>query len=309
MLNKIVKKFIGYEYDKNNYHFIYWIFFFKLSIKDQIGLLKDLNKNLCNIINAIGTGKIPPAKGQLRQWQLELLELLKTFDKICRKKDIQYWLDFGTLLGAVRHKGFIPWDDDIDVSIMKTELDKILPMLKEYYEKSDFIVRERAINCNNFQIRIRHKKYNLGIDIFPVYYYPQTNLTADTKQEIINKIINARRIFEKIYNVKYMDNNKIKRAQKSISDIHEKYIAPINCDFKQGEILIHGIEYPYLIKEYVINSELIFPLKEAEFEGYKFLVPNKSEEYLSSLWEKWKYMPSSISIHEHYKENYKEVEK
>ena len=51
----------------------------------------------------------------LREVQLEELELLKDFDQFCKKHNLKYSLCYGTLIGAARHKGFIPWDDDIDV--------------------------------------------------------------------------------------------------------------------------------------------------------------------------------------------------
>ena len=56
-----------------------------------------------------------PDGSRLRTIQLNLLDILIEFDRICRNNEIPYWLDSGTLIGAARHGGFIPWDDDLDV--------------------------------------------------------------------------------------------------------------------------------------------------------------------------------------------------
>ena len=59
--------------------------------------------------------KYNPEGSTLRKAQLRMAEMLKYIDKICHEHSITYWMDFGTLLGAVRHGGFIPWDDDTDI--------------------------------------------------------------------------------------------------------------------------------------------------------------------------------------------------
>lgn len=74
----------------------------------------------------------------LRRLQLTQLEILKEVKRICDENGIQYWLTYGTLLGAVRHKGFIPWDDDLDIG-----------MLRKDYERFIRIAREK-MNCNYF---------------------------------------------------------------------------------------------------------------------------------------------------------------
>ena len=71
-----------------------------------------------------------PEGSLLRRQQMRMLDILIEVDKICKKHDIRYWLSSGTLIGAVRHNGFIPWDDDLDIEMMRSDylrLMKVLP--------------------------------------------------------------------------------------------------------------------------------------------------------------------------------------
>ena len=69
------------------------------------------------------------------QARLVMLKLLRELDRICTKYDIPYWLDGGTLLGAIRHGGFIPWDDDIDVLMPRTDFDRLQNIGKKLCDK------------------------------------------------------------------------------------------------------------------------------------------------------------------------------
>ncbi len=127
----------------------------------------------------------------LRQLQLTMLETLKVFDAFCRKHNLKYSLYAGSLLGAVRHEGFIPWDDDLDVCMERSEYDRFIAMWKKNPPKG-YILQNKENTPAYWQsfskIRKDHTtflqeereagKYHTGIflDVFPLDRIPNSKM-------------------------------------------------------------------------------------------------------------------------------------
>ena len=128
------------------------------------------------------------ANTKLRQLQHCEIDILDEFVRLCKKHELKYWLIAGTLLGAVRHKGFIPWDDDIDVAMPREDYDRFFEICKEeldpryFYQTSEtdehyFLTyaKLRKKDTEVYEERFRDSKFYKGvfIDIFPLDFSPQ----------------------------------------------------------------------------------------------------------------------------------------
>lgn len=145
-----------------------------------------------------------------RAWAAEM-EILQIVADICKKHDIPWFADSGTLLGAVRHKGYIPWDDDIDISLKRPDYNRLIELLPD--ELPDGIVligmyaKEERLQNAAFYPNIRViaddlywnfpdylKRFHgfpffcVGIDIFPLDYLPRDSSLAKHQKELMEKI-------------------------------------------------------------------------------------------------------------------------
>ena len=237
----------------------------------------------------------------LRTCQLKQLSILEEIDRICRKHSIGYWLDGGSLLGAVRHGGFIPWDDDIDIamtaadarrfaSVAPAELpDSLCLQTPETEHTREPIMKVRSLNSfyveGSEDFTLPYCK-GLFVDIFPMIDYP------DVSKAFCKRYGKG---MSKCYSILHHSHQYSWRATAELFYFGAKYIyykwmwrmafALRRCGTYMSNILInngYGIMH---------RRDSIFPLSTVEFEGKRFSAPANPDAYLTDLYRNYMEIP------------------
>ncbi len=238
--------------------------------------------------------EIPRATGTLRKIQLANLKITLIFKELCKQNGLKYWLDYGNALGAVRHKGYIPWDDDIDLGMMRDDYEKFIELFSGGIPEHDELYLDF---CNNGRnkcfLKVRHKTLtNIAIDIFPYdYYYKQT--TSDEKIEItkeIDRYMHINSVIFRILQPVYLHSPSLMR--KRLFKIRDKVILKGNSPKPEEQpSIVYGMDYPHLVNPLLYDYDVIFPLNTINYEGYEFSCPNKMHEFLTQLYGDYMTLP------------------
>ena len=249
-----------------------------------------------------------PDGSLLRRQQMRMLDILMEVDCICRKHDIRYWLSSGTLIGALRHDGFIPWDDDLDIEMMRSDylrLMKVLPTelpawLALQNDETDpnyffFYAKVRDRRSKLFehnQYDRLWKEHGVYIDIFPMEQHPiwlhkLTEKTVGhmykiwrTSTDDVKAIRKVRRIFD--------FNNKI------LFPFFRTFLLPLTSHL--SPLITSGMGIPFHNRRY-LNE--IFPLTTHVFEGHELPVPGNADAHLRHLYGDYMQLPdlNNIALH------------
>ena len=231
------------------------------------------------INESIDITQFPKTKDQdLLLLQNGLLDLLKIFDKLCTKYQLTYWLSSGTALGAERHHGFIPWDDDLDVCMPREDYDKVIPLLKARLEPYGIIVRWGGYFDNwgyLARLALAYKTLETGIwmDIFPAEKTSISKSIPDSRTELNKAIDEYRQYFLNAQNV--VDNQVIKKRR---TDIFSSY------GIGKGDNIIY-IEAPEFGDghRYMLEKD-VYPLKRVQFEDTMMPVYQNNPVYLAQCY-------------------------
>lgn len=227
-----------------------------------------------------------------RAWaaQIEVLEEIK---RICHKHNIAFFADWGTLLGAVRHKGFIPWDDDLDIGMLRNDYNKFLNVapleLSNFFElKSIYnnhlhdnvtarIITGQFMNFSKEYLQKFHGcPYIVGIDIYPIDYIPKDidkmneqikliNLILTTASSIPTQppysddVINLASKLEQMFNIKFNKQNSLFHELKKLFDmVSQIYTISDSCEVCSMIDLACGWDFHIPIECYMSSIEMPF---------------------------------------------------
>lgn len=242
----------------------------------------------------------------LRQSQLVEVHLLRVFDKICRDNGLRYWLAFGTLLGALRHKGFIPWDDDTDVWMPRKDFLKFEKIARQVLP-DDVYIENRNRN---------HRLENLVLHMRDAYSFA---MIRATKRILLN---DHQGICLDIFMVDEASGNS--HFCRQLRRYHDGFIwRSLRSDF--GRVRLSSLLYKWLAycgrfatglvwrlhqlvfrsndwlvrfgcqDEWFLRSEFYGDtgneFRTASFEGYDYFIPVKAEDVLNRYYGDWKDLP------------------
>lgn len=236
-----------------------------------------------------------------RELQLCELDILKAVDKICKDHKIEYFLYCGTLLGAVKFQGFIPWDDDLDIAMTRENLEKFMLVASEELPNHLFLqsyltdgypyfmVKIRNSNTTFIEPHMREMKVNHGvfIDIFTLDPVPadiKERAKFQKKQIRLQTILHVGRIWrdrKKYSFFKRQIDLIISFISRSISQDYliKKYTEHVTQFEDQETGYIGNTAKAFGLKKSYRNED-IWPLRELQFEDQLFPVPNNFDAVL-----------------------------
>lgn len=257
--------------------------------KRKSATIEEQLKELRNIIifnNPIT--QVPPTTGKLRLLQEGNAVLLDIFSRKCDEHNLRYWIDYGTLLGAIRHKGFIPWDDDLDVGMLRNDYDKLIELLPQLFSSEEGF----TTNVGTF-IQIGYKGTPLNLDIFPHYLHSQVPSESNLSEL-------KRRLYTANKKIVYTDGLCNVTTKQLDSLIKKEVYKNEEALSEQDSPLVFISPAAAMINIDILEFNDIFPQREVLFEGVMVKAPKNPRKCLECIYGDYMSYPPKVGFwHQH----------
>ena len=242
----------------------------------------------------------------LRALQLRMLDILTIVGEILTRNGIRWWLQGGTLLGAARHSGFIPWDDDVDIDVLGEDVPKMVEALRRELPEG-LILPDPPRNNPIYKVRCTDsffveyaddfsRPYNKGIYID---IYPQKPCPAFSRKFVkavarryckANSILNRAHYYSLRSTAEWVWFTIVRASCRVAWTL--RGLGKSRKDFLAQDLRNNGLGL-------IHRRDRIFPLTEIEFEGRKFPAPGDWDYYLQEDFGNWRQLPPEDQRHGH----------
>jgi len=257
--------------------------------------------------------KAAPPRGITLLHQQAGAKLLEIFDQICKKYKLNYWLGSGNLLGFVRHNGNpVPWDDDMDIYMLRPDYEKAVALLPKLFEGTDFILFFTGWFLKIF----KYKNATIGFDIFPMDQYfkkieTEHDLNIFKKNVIKTKGFSKKEYLETLgYTVKNYHkeiwNGNINKNSEKLFELRNTAKSNWDCTVMEGNkpandgnLLIGYERAKWPNNQFSWNYHWIFPLQRMNYLNVETYIPNNPDLYLFTQFGDYWALPEKFTVHSH----------
>lgn len=240
----------------------------------------------------------------LREHHNRLLLLLAELDRVCKALDIPYVLFAGTLLGSVRHKGFIPWDDDLDVIMQRSDYDRFLSEAHTVLDSETFFLQKEftpdwpmffsklrlnGTTClEKYHPKTKGTHQGIYIDIFPADDAAKTAFGRKI-QFYASKVVIAKSLRARGYDT---DSALKKAFMAAVAILPRKPFYKLACGKDRGSGLVHSfLGGGSNMAKSVFDKSFLQDRTESEFEGGTYPIPTDYDKLLTVLYGDYMTLP------------------
>lgn len=273
---------------------------------------------------------IPPAIGIKRDFQLANARLLHEFHELCMANNLTYWVCFGSLVAVVSRGGSIPWDDDIDICMMRDDVDRLIEIVKGDPRLQITVAYDGYVFCQQIRFSLKDDRIPCFIDVCPWEWAIDSSESSDAQlrdlrlslMEEFRQTISDFACWRDYpilyipgsgkvvqcdgYNHPQPDEDRAREEIRAIEAVFEKYenvakASGLFCDKADAAGLAYGLRniYDAPWRKTVFPCDIVLPTKTLRYEGYDVCVPCEYETVCDECYPGWPYLPQDILGHEH----------